>query len=74
MNQLEAESIGYDIICVSETWLNKDIKNDTVHISGYHDPVRKDDGYGGVAIYVKEELLLKIRQDLMLPDLEAVWV
>ena len=70
------EAHHHDIITVSETWLHKDSKKDSLKIDGFHEPVRKDrncDG-GGVAIYVKNNLPCKHRQDLEIPDLEAVWV
>ena len=70
------EASRYDIITVSETFLNEDSKEENLVIEGFHKPVRKDrdhDG-GGVAIYVKKTLLCKHRRDLDIPDLEAVWV
>ena len=76
--RLEAELNSFDIITVSETWLYKDFPTDRVRIDGYYAPIRKDreDGtaYGGVAIYVKNNLICKPRPDLDVPQLEAVWV
>ena len=36
--------------------------------------VNRDQGYGGVAIFVKENLYFKKRDDLHIPGLEAVWI
>ena len=72
----EAECIGYDIICVSETWLNDTISNDDIHIPTYHPPIRKDrtgKRGGGVCIYVRDNLIVKSRPDLEIQGLEAVW-
>ena len=71
----ESECIGYDVICVSETWLNNNIKNAAITIPSYQEPIRKDreDGYGGVCIYARDNLIVKPRPDLDIPGLEAVW-
>ena len=44
-------------------------------LPGYHEPLRRDrpDGYGGVALYVKDSILLKQRKDLENDNVEAVW-
>ena len=61
IDTLEIESSAYDIVCLSETWLNSDITNSSISFPGFHEPFRKDrdDGYGGVAIYVNERLIVK---------------
>ena len=75
---IEAELNTFDIITVSETWLYKDFNPDKITIEGYYPPVRKDreDGtaWGGVAIYVRNNLICKPRPDLDVPELEAIWV
>ena len=50
---IHAEYNTYDIICLSETWLNRDIPNKDIMIPGYHIPIRRDrlTRGGGVAIY-----------------------
>ena len=68
----------FDIITLSETWLKSTIQQDKIHLRGYNEPVRRDrpddSGYGGVAIYVKNNLICKPRPDLAVQDLEAFWI
>ena len=75
---IEAELNTFDIITVSETWLYRDFNPDRIRIEGYYPPLRKDreDGtaWGGVAIYVKNNLICKPRPDLEVAELEAVWL
>ena len=80
---ITAESRNTDILAVTETWLGPE--DTEVDIPGYHPPFRKDrplneqDGprkeasYGGVALYYKENLICKRREDLEVENLEAVW-
>ena len=73
---LEAKAQDIDIITLSETWLTDDIKNDSLLLTGYRPPIRRDrpGGWGGVAIYVKDNLICRERPDLAIPDLDAVWI
>ena len=74
---VSVEAINHDIVTLSETWLldgrNKD---EDLVIDGFHPPIRhaRQDGYGGVAIFIKSNLWYKPRHDLMIPGLEAVWI
>ena len=75
-DQLILEASGHDIICITETWLNKEIGNDQIHLPGYHPPLRKDRNEkigGGVAIYVRDSYGIKTRPDLDVPEIEATW-
>ena len=77
LDLLDSEVTNHDVITISETWLSADIKNNEISINGYRPPVRKDrsdDPNGGVAIYVKNNLICKERHDLSIPQLEAVWI
>ncbi len=76
VNILEAECKEFDIVGITETWLNEKIDNEKLEIKGYKTPIRKDrdDGWGGVALYIKDELYYKRRLDLENPQLEAIWV
>ena len=67
---IQAESNQFDIITMSETWLSHTDHNDNIHLAHFHPPVRR----GGVAIYVKDSLFCKPRPDLLVNDLEAVWI
>lgn len=74
---LQAELGRFDIITVSETWLSTDVDNEDINLNGFHPPIRCDrpgDAHGGVAVYVKSDLICKPRYDLSIPSLEAVWV
>ena len=77
MDIFEAEYNQMDIIAVSETWLSPSVSNNSIAMSNFHPPVRRDrpnDAHGGVAIYVRNSLVCKPRPDLHVVDLEAVWV
>lgn len=58
-SQLEAEIIVFDcpeVIVISESWLTEEIK-EHYQISGYkHYHTTRRDGYGGLSIYIKEEI------------------
>ena len=74
---IQAQLKDFDILTISETWLSDSVCNDDILLNGYHPPVRKDKPnapYGGVAIYVKDNLICKSPPDLDNPLLEAVWV
>ena len=77
MSEIEAESDNFDIITLSETWLSDSISNNSILLTNFHPPIRRDrpnDPHGGVAIYVKNNLYCKPRPDLNVTNLEAVWV
>ncbi|KAK3094860.1 hypothetical protein FSP39_007176 [Pinctada imbricata] len=66
-----------DILSFSETWLNKNIENYEVNIQGYSPPFRcdRDDKQGGgVAVYVKKDIVCKRRTDLEVKGVECVWL
>ena len=68
----------YDIITLSETWLNSKCSNNALHLSGYQDPIRKDreddTGYGGVLVWVSDSIAAKRRKEFEVPNLEALWL
>ena len=74
---IEAESSAFDIITISESWLSQNDNNNSIRLTNFHQPIRRDrpnDPHGGVAIYVRNNLYCKARPDLEIQDLEAVWV
>ena len=74
---IQSELSCFDIITVSETWLSDNISNDNIIIPGFQPPIRcdrPDQAYGGVAVYVRNNLVCKARPDLSIPHLEAVWI
>ncbi|MEW8545561.1 MAG: reverse transcriptase family protein [Candidatus Thiodiazotropha sp.] len=77
MDILRGEAEAYDILVFSETWLKPVINNDSILIENFSPPFRKDRSDrtgGGVAIYVRDTLTCKQRQDLEINGLEAKWV
>ena len=76
MDSFTAESVGYDVICVTETWLNPKIDNSTIRMDGFQDPFRRDreDGYGGVAIYVNSSLIATRKIEYETVGLESIWI
>ncbi len=72
---LQTECEHYDVIGLSETWLNVNINDNNLKLEGFNGPYRQDrpDGWGGVAIYVRKEFNCKLRPDLYIPNLEGIW-
>ena len=62
-----ADSYNFEILAFTITWLNLNISNDSLLLSGYHPPLRRDRSQmcgGGVAMYVAEHLSSTRRLDL----------
>ena len=76
LNSLEAEVKGFDVVCLCETWLHDGISNTDIELHGFQPPFRNDrgDGYGGVAIYVRNNFIAKRHRELEDENLEAIWV
>ena len=76
IDYLSVEAKDHDIITLSETWLNKDILNEDLIIPNFFPPIRRDrdDNHGGVAVYVRNNLFCKERQDLAVEGLESIWI
>ena len=66
---------GYDIICISETWLDSTIANNNITPMGYT-AFRKDRNRqgGGIAILVSDDLAVTNRTDISSQNLETVVV
>ena len=67
-----------DILTLSETWLDDCYEDSHVTIPGYNcirlDRSGAKEGYGGVAIYVKEGLSFRVRNDLYSAANECPWI
>ena len=66
----------FDVLCVSDMWLGEQFKDNDLEIPDYY-IYRKDrvDALGGgVCIYIKNHLTVKIRKDLMFDAIEAIWL
>ena len=76
MDLIEHESLDYDVICISESHLDKSIDNDKIKLKCFQNPVRLDRNRhgGGVNIYVKKIVCYKVRTDLSVNNLEILWV
>ena len=60
-------TLDLDVLCISETWLHKEIGDKEVSIDGY-DIIRKDRTNkrgGGVCVYVRSSLAIIHRNDIM---------
>lgn len=65
----------FDVIAFSETWLHESVSQQDIRIPHYHPPIRKDretDHYGGVAIYIKDNIFYKRRHDLETQGIECI--
>ena len=74
---IQSECSNFDIVALTESWLDTSIENDTISMKFFHPPVRKDrhyDYHGGVIVYVKESLYYKRRSDLESGNLECIWI
>ena len=53
---IESELKDFDIICLTETWLDRRISDTDIELSGFKLPYRRDrqgDNHGGICVYVK---------------------
>ena len=66
----------FDVLGVTETWLDDSITNDQLAIPGYLPPLRRDRNRqgGGVAVYISEHIVSKRRTDLEPDEHEIVCV
>ena len=74
---IEPELTNFDIISLTETWLNDSISNEDLKFNEFQDPFRRDrigDSHGGVIVYVKRGIPSKRRLDLELVNIECVWI
>ena len=68
---------AYDLLILSESWLKPEIKSDSIGLTNFHSPFRRDRcdrPGGGVVIYVRDNIYCKRRSDLEFQGLEAVWI
>ena len=66
----------FDILGLSETWLNEDFSNHMISIDGYK--IERNDrdatGGGGVGCYINEKFNYLRRTDLETKELELMWL
>ena len=64
------------IVCITETWFKEYIGDESVSLYGYN-LERKDRTHGragGVACYVRNDVLYKRLDSLEVPELEVIWI
>ena len=62
VDQLQVELCHFDVIALSETWLNPSRSDDDIMFQNFQKPFRKDrihNNYGGIIIYAKENIACK---------------
>lgn len=73
---IESELRNFDVICLTETWLDRRIPDDSIKLNGFnlYRRDRPNDNHGGICVYVNQSLFSCRRQDLEFPQLECIWV
>ena len=74
---LQVELSHFDVIAMSETWLSQSIDDTDLKLLNYQSPFRKDrqtNNYGGVIVYVRDNIPCKRRPDLEVQGLESLWL
>ena len=74
---LISEFSYFDLVSFSETWLDNSVATQDLLFPTFHPPERKDrlsDRYGGVILYIKDNLTYIRRHDLELNRLECIWI
>ena len=73
---IESEFCNFDIICLTETWLDQRTSNNTISLNDYN-LYRRDrfgDNHGGVCVYVKQNIYSRRRSDIERLNIECVWI
>ena len=74
VDQLQIELLHFDVIALTETWLSETVSTDEIMFQNYQVPIRKDritNSYGGVIVYVKDNIPCKRRLDLEIDGVDA---
>ena len=69
---LTTELSEFDILALTETWLNPSVATNDLTIDSYKLPERKDrsgDNHGGVILYVKNNIHYTRRHDLSIDEM-----
>ena len=75
LDSIALELSTFDIITLSETWLDQSIDSSSIIIPNYQEPIRLDRNRqgGGVAMYFKNTIPFIIHRELEIPNLEVIW-
>ena len=74
---IEPELPNFDLVSLTETWLNERVLTQDLAFNNYRLPFRRDpvgDSHGGMVAYVKENIPCKRRHDLELNTIECIWL
>ena len=74
---IEPELSNFDLVSLTETWLNERVLTKDLAFNNYRLPFRRDgvgDSHGGIVVYVKENIPCKRRYDLELNTIECIWL
>lgn len=76
LDLIESELRNFDVICITETWLDPRTQNSALNINGFNLYRRDRDGdnHGGICVYVQENVYSCRRSDLELPNIESIWI
>ncbi|MCG8048840.1 MAG: reverse transcriptase domain-containing protein [Candidatus Thiodiazotropha endolucinida] len=74
---IEPEFRHFDVISLTETWLNDSVPTEDLLFDDFQTPFRRDrvgDSHGGIVVYVKNGIPCKRRADLELINIECLWI
>ena len=76
IDQIALEMKDYDIIALTETFLDETIPDDDIYVHGYSKPYRNDRNRhgGGVCIYVRSTLIVERVLECEFQNIECVWL
>ena len=64
-----------DVICLCETFLNEDFRNEEIKLENYQLFRRdRETNGGGLVVYVKENLRCLLQGDLQIDGIESLWL
>jgi len=73
---VRAAEYDFDVICLTETWLDNSIDANSIRLIGYRDLFHLDRNRhgGGVLAYVKNNMYVVRHFDFESPDVEILWL
>ena len=73
---LETEFSHFDVMCLTETWLDQRTENVDIELNAYitYRRDRVGDSHVGVCVYVSKNFVSKRKDTLELPNIECVWI
>ena len=68
----------FDVLTLSETWLDSSTSDAEIKLPGFvcirQDRTGNKEGYGGVAMYIREDLAFRLRSDINTGGQECLWI